>query len=145
MLRKEAERAREREKEGETLTALVSIRKCWGGWKVLITRTKNKYISFSLFTRITFPLLVLSVLKLPHLPSENETEIARINRKRAAVALIIMQETSFTSGITDQTSDFLWFFDFIIFVIFIVHELNWLIKLLSVNEFLNLKGRPIGY
>lgn len=63
MLRKK-EVEREREKEGETLTGLVSIRKCWGGWKVLITRTKNKCISFSLFTRLSFPLLVLVALKI---------------------------------------------------------------------------------
>lgn len=63
MLRKK-EVEREREKEGETLTGLVSIRKCWGGWKVLITRTKNKCISFSLFTRLSFPLLVLGALKI---------------------------------------------------------------------------------
>lgn len=102
-LRKE-EAEREKEKEGET--AQVSIRKCWGGWKVLITRTKNMYISFSFFTRLSFPLLGLNALKLPHLPSENETEVAQMNRKRAAVPLIIIHETCFTSGLTARTSDF---------------------------------------
>lgn len=101
MLRK---KEAEREKEGET--AQVSIRKCWGGWKVLITRTKNMYISFSFFTRLSFPLLGLNALKLPHLPSENETEVAQINRKRAAVSLTVRRETCFTGGFTDRTSDF---------------------------------------
>jgi len=61
MLRKkEVKRERERARD----TGLVSIRKCWGGWKVLITRTKNKCKSFSLFTRLSFPLFVLGALKI---------------------------------------------------------------------------------
>lgn len=105
----ERRRQKERKKEKEGETAQVSIRKCWGGWKVLITRTKNMYISFSFFTRLSFPLLGLNALKLPHLPSENETEVAQINRKRAAVPLTIRRETCFTGGFTDRTSDFWWF------------------------------------
>jgi len=60
------------------------------------------YMSFSLFTRLYFPLLVLNALRLPLLPSENETEVAQENRKRAAVPLIITHDTRFT----DPTSDF---------------------------------------
>ncbi len=85
----ERRRQKERKKEKEAETAQVSIRKCWGGWKVLITRTKNIYISFSFFTRLSFPLLGLNALKCPHLPRENETEVAQRNLKRAAVPLTI--------------------------------------------------------
>lgn len=99
-------RMKEAETERERQTAQVSIRKCWGGWKVLITRTKNKYISFSFFTRLSFPLLGLNALKLPRLPGENETEVAQMNRKRAAAPLTIMDETCFTKGFGDRTSDF---------------------------------------